>query len=84
MPHAIPDGFHAITPHLIIKGAAEAIDFYKRAFGATELNRMPMPSPDGQMKIGHAALQIGSPLQAAARVVLTYRQLTDLICINRS
>jgi uncharacterized glyoxalase superfamily protein PhnB len=59
MPHAIPDGFHAITPHLIIKGAAEAIDFYKRAFGATELNRMPMPSPDGQMKIGHAALQIG-------------------------
>jgi len=34
MPHPIPAGHHAITPHLIIKGASEAIDFYKRAFGA--------------------------------------------------
>ena len=59
MAHPIPDGYHTVTPHLIIKGAAEAIEFYKRAFGAKELSRMPMPGPDGQMKIGHAALQIG-------------------------
>ena len=52
----IPDGYHAITPHLIISGAAAAIDFYKRAFGATEVLRMPDPS--GQ-KIGHAELKIG-------------------------
>jgi PhnB protein len=60
MPHPIPDGFHAITPHLIIKGAAEAIEFYKRAFGAEEQSRMPFCGPDGQMKIGHASLRIGN------------------------
>jgi uncharacterized glyoxalase superfamily protein PhnB len=59
MAHPIPSGHHAITPHLIIKGAAEAIEFYKRAFGATEHSRMPFPGPDGQVKLGHAELQIG-------------------------
>jgi len=59
MAHPIPAGHHTITPHLIIKGASEAIEFYKRAFGAQELSRMPMPGADGQMKIGHADLQIG-------------------------
>jgi PhnB protein len=52
---SIPDGYHSVTPYLIIKGAAAAIDFYKRAFGATELMRMA--SPDG--KIGHAEIRIG-------------------------
>jgi PhnB protein len=51
----IPDGYHSVTPYLIVKGAASAIDFYKRAFGAVELMRMP--GPDG--KIGHAELRIG-------------------------
>jgi PhnB protein len=59
MGHPIPEGQHAITPHLVIKGAAEAIDFYKRAFGAEELCRMPFPNPDGTTKLGHAELQIG-------------------------
>ncbi len=59
MTKPIPDGFHTITPHLVIKGAAEAIEFYKRAFGAEELNRMDFPGPDGATKIGHAALKIG-------------------------
>ena len=53
---AIPDGYHTITPHLVIRGAAKAIDFYKRAFGAQELMRMAMP--DGKL-IMHAELQIG-------------------------
>ncbi len=52
---AIPDGYHSVTPYLSIEGAADAIDFYKKAFGAKELLRMPMP--DG--KIGHAEIQIG-------------------------
>ena len=51
----IPEGYGAITPYLIVRGAAAAIDFYKKIFGATE--RMRMPGPDG--KIGHAELQIG-------------------------
>ncbi len=59
MPHPIPAGHHTITPHLIIKGASDAIEFYKRAFGATEISRMPFPGPDGQVKIGHAELEIG-------------------------
>lgn len=55
----IPEGYHSVTPYLIIKGAAAAIEYYKKSFGATELFRMP--TPDG--KIGHAELKIGdSPI----------------------
>lgn len=59
----IPDGYHAITPYLIIDGAAQAIDFYKKAFGANELFRMPDPAGK---RIGHAELKIGdSPIMLA-------------------
>jgi PhnB protein len=51
----VPDGYHTATPYLTVKGAAEAIDFYKRAFGATELFRMPGPGG----KIMHAEIVIG-------------------------
>ncbi len=51
----IPDGYHAVTPYLIVKGGAAAIEFYKKAFGATE--RMRMAQPDG--RIGHAEIQVG-------------------------
>jgi PhnB protein len=53
--HYIPAGYHSATPYLIINGAAKAIDFYKNAFGATEVLRMAQP--DG--KIGHAEIKIG-------------------------
>jgi PhnB protein len=53
----IPEGYHTITPHLVIRNAAQAIDFYKRAFGAEEIYRSP--GPDGK-KLMHAALQIGN------------------------
>jgi len=52
---AIPEGFHTITPGLTCKNAAAAIELYKKAFGATEISRMP--SPDG--RIMHAELKIG-------------------------
>ncbi len=56
----IPEGYHTVTPHLVIKNAGEAIEFYKRAFGAEELCRMP--GPDGRT-VMHAELRIGdSPL----------------------
>jgi PhnB protein len=51
----IPEGYHAVIPYLAIKGAADAIEFYKKAFGATELMRLAQP--DG--RIGHAELAIG-------------------------
>jgi PhnB protein len=52
---AIPDGMHALTPHLICAGAAAAIDFYKAAFGAVEKGRIP--GPGGTLM--HAAVRIG-------------------------
>jgi len=62
MTKPIPDGHHSVTPYLIIKGAAAALDYYTRAFGATELFRMP--APEG--KIGHAEIKIGdSPIMLA-------------------
>ena len=55
----IPDGFHTLTPYLSIRGAAQAIDFYKRAFGATE--RFRMLGPDGK-RVGHAEIVIGDSI----------------------
>jgi PhnB protein len=52
----IPEGYHTATPYLIVRGAARALEFYKKAFNATELMRMPDPSG----KIAHAEIQIGS------------------------
>lgn len=58
----IPDGYHSITPYLIIKGAAQALDFYKKAFGAKELLRMDGPGG----AIMHAEIKIGdSPIMLA-------------------
>jgi PhnB protein len=51
----IPAGYSAVTPYLSIRGAAQAIEFYKKAFGAKEIMRMP--GPDG--KLGHAEISIG-------------------------
>jgi PhnB protein len=62
---SIPDGYHTATPYLLVRNAAEAIDFYKRAFGATELMRLV--APDG--KVGHAEIKIGnSPIMLADEV----------------
>jgi len=55
MTKPIPDGFHSVTPSLVVSNAAEAIDFYKKAFGANEIYKFP--TPDG--KILHAMVQIG-------------------------
>ena len=52
---AIPEGYHSVTPYLMIKGATEAIEFYKRAFNATELLRLDTPNGT----IGHAEIKIG-------------------------
>lgn len=52
----IPDGYSSVTPYLAVKQAADAIEFYRRAFGAKE--RMRMVAPDG--KVGHAELMIGN------------------------
>ena len=58
----IPEGYHTLTPYLVVKGGAAALDFYAKAFGATELYRMAGPSG----KVGHAEMKIGdSPFMLA-------------------
>lgn len=52
----IPDGYHSVTPYLFIKGAAKALDFYQKAFGAKV--RMKMDAPGGM--VGHAEIVIGN------------------------
>lgn len=58
----IPPGYHTVTPYLVVDGAAAAIEFYKQAFGATELFRMDQPNG----RVGHAEIKIGdSPIMLA-------------------
>lgn len=58
----IPDGYHTATPYLCVKGAARAIEFYKKVFGATELMRFAGPGD----KVGHAEIRVGnSPIMLA-------------------
>jgi len=55
----IPEGFHSVTPHLVVRDAGKAIEFYKKAFGAEEIARMP--GPDGKT-VMHAELKIGNSM----------------------
>ena len=58
----IPDGYHSVTPYLIVHDATAALEFYKKALGAVELMRMPAPGG----RIGHAEIRIGdSPVMLA-------------------
>ena len=54
----IPDGYHTVTPAIIVRGAARAIEFYRTAFGAEELSRME--GPDGT--VAHAEIRIGDSI----------------------
>lgn len=56
--NAIPEGYEGATPYLIINGAARALEFYQKAFGATEIMRIP--APEG--KVGHAEIKIGTAI----------------------
>ena len=58
----IPDGYHAVTPYLVVKGASDAIEFYKRAFGATETMRLKGPGDS----VMHAEFQIGDSMMMIA------------------
>ena len=53
----IPEGYHSLTPYLVVDGGAKALDYYKKAFGATELMRM-----EHEGKIAHAEMKIGDSL----------------------
>ena len=69
----IPEGFTSITPHLVVRGAAEAIEFYEKAFGAEELVRLP--SPCGKF-IMHSTLRIGNSM------IMLVDEFPDMGCIS--
>jgi PhnB protein len=54
----VPEGYHTVTPYLIVQGAAQALDYYKKAFGATEVLRLADPSG----KVMHAEIKIGDSI----------------------
>lgn len=56
---AIPEGYHSVTPYMIVDNAKAALDFYRDALGAEELYRLPMPDGSGGEKIGHAEIRVG-------------------------
>ncbi len=73
---AIPEGYHSVSPALAVDGAGEAIEFYKRAFGAKE--RVRMPGPEGtvahaELEIGNSVVMLSDPFPQAA--VRTPREL---------
>jgi PhnB protein len=78
----IPDGYHAVTPYLIVDGAAKLIDFLKETFGATELFRMGAPGG----KVGHAEVKIGdsnimiadNSSEWASRPAMLYVYVSDI------
>jgi len=65
----IPEGYHSVTPYMGIKQAAEAIEFYKKAFGATEVMRLTAPNGEvghAELRIGDSAIMLGSPCSESA------------------
>ncbi len=73
MVKPIPDGYHSVTPTLTVRGASNAIEFYKKAFGAQEIMRFP--GPDGQT-IMHAEIKIGN-----SRIMLT-DEIPQMKCLS--
>lgn len=73
----VPAQYGSITPYLVIPRCTEAIEFYKRAFDAVEIMRMPMP--DGS--IGHAELKIGDSIVMLASGGPQWESTTSLICL---
>ena len=72
----IPEGHHTITPHLVVKNGAQAIEFYKKAFGAEE--RFRMNTPDGK-SIAHAQLKMGDSVFMLAEEFPQMNSLSESI-----
>ena len=74
MVKAIPDGYHSITPHIVVKGAADAMTFYAKAFGAEELTRMPGPGGlimHAEMRIGDSVVMFSDEMEGGGSSPLT-------------
>jgi len=74
--NAIPNGMHTVTPHLVCAGAADAIEFYKKAFNATETSRLPAPNG----KLMHASIRIGDSTVMLVDEMPEHRRLSHTYC----
>jgi uncharacterized glyoxalase superfamily protein PhnB len=75
---AVPEGMHTVTPHLVVKNGAEAIDFYKKAFGAIEESRAL--TPDG--RVMHAEIKVGDSIVFLSDEFLELRPPTATRFLN--
>jgi PhnB protein len=65
----VPDGYHSVTPYLIVRGASQAIDFYTRAFGAAEIMRMPGPGGiimHAEIRVGDSVIMLSDEMPQAS------------------
>ena len=77
----VPEGYHTYTPYYVVEGAAEFLDFLKKAFGAEETLRMPAPGG----RIGHAEVRIGTSMLMLADASLPehpVRQFNGMLYVN--
>jgi uncharacterized glyoxalase superfamily protein PhnB len=78
---AIPEGYHSVTPSLVVKGAAKLIDFLKEAFGAEEAFRMPAPGGEimhAEVKIGDSIVMLEDALRQSATASSLLLYVTDV------
>src|SRR5260370_13911929 len=80
----IPEGYHSVTPYLVVPGIAKLIDFLKQAFGATELERFARPDgtvQHAEIKIGDSIVMMGEPQDAskAMPATLSYMLATRIL-----
>jgi len=77
---AIPDGFHSLTPYLVVQGAAKLIEFLERAYGAKEIFRMPGPGGiimHAEVRIGDSVLMVTDAAREAPMPASIYLYVTD-------
>ena len=77
----VPDGYHTITPYLTLKGAAQAIEFYKKAFGAEEIMRMAGPGGavmHAELRIGDSRLMLSEAIQDPPSTASLFLYVTDV------
>jgi uncharacterized glyoxalase superfamily protein PhnB len=78
---AIPDGYHTVTPSLVVKGAAKLIDFIKEAFGGEEAFRMPGPGGEvmhAEVRIGDSVVMLNDPMQQQPTTTSLFLYVTDV------
>lgn len=78
---AIPDGYHSVTPTLVVNGAAKLIEFVKQAFGAEEAFRMPAPSGEimhAEVRIGDSVVMLNDAMRQAPITSSLFLYVTDV------